>query len=564
MKLSLKFAACLFYTALLTLFACKKEEQSNTLQVSPSGTITFAATNNSPVTLTVTTDADSWDYSLSANWIEATKEGNTLVVNVQDNTTSSNLTGRIIFTAGNAERVVISVTQEAGSSEETLSGGLLRDVESEEKDIEIGVSFTSLNDVPEATVELKVVLSEAHNEDVVVTIEYDSAYLNEFILTHDDMECELFPETAISFSSTTLTVPAGSLESESITITLDTDADGVVSVTTYLIPIYVTEAQGVEFISDNMRVNYLFTRTLEKEVKNVYYVETNDTNPLNALEYLLEDGTPFFDAVVLFSGNINYDSTNDLVYLSKNTGISALLNGTDTFLQPLRDKGIKVYIGILGNWDEAGVAQLSDLGAYYFAADVAAEILEYKIDGVSLDDEYSSLPDLNNWWFTTRSYAAGSRLCYELKQAMGNSVPWDTEVSVFRYGYLSSLVSVDGYEPGTFVDFWVGNYGSSTSPASGMTYKQCSFASIECNLKSGTSSATESNARSAKANGYGWCMWFAFDPSGTGSISSNYSNSFTLMNNVARGLYDMEIQTPTGVYNKTSDGYDPTRYEFNP
>ena len=36
------------------------------------------------------------------------------------------------------------------------------------------------------------------------------------------------------------------------------------------------------------------------------YVETNDTNPLNALEFRLqESGKLFFDYVVLFSGNIN-------------------------------------------------------------------------------------------------------------------------------------------------------------------------------------------------------------------------------------------------------------------
>ncbi len=553
--------------AFLTLFACQKNEQgehTDTLEVSPSGTIAFAATGNSPVTLTVTTDADSWDYSLSDDWIEATKEENTLVVNVQDNTSSFDLTGSISFTAGNAESVVISVTQEAGSPEEIFSGGRLRDASSEGKDIETGVSFTSLNEVPETAVELKVVLSEAQSEDVVVSIEYDASYLNEFILSHDNMECELFPESALSFSSSTITVAAGSLESESITVTLDTDADGIFSATTYLIPVYVAEAQGVEFSSANRRVNYLFKRTLEKEVKNVVYFETNNTNPLNALEYLLEDGTPFFDAVVLFSGNINYNSSEDLVYLSKNTGITALLDGTDTFLQPLRNKGIKVYLGILGNWDQAGVAQLSDEGAKRFAADVALEVLEYKIDGVSLDDEYSTTPDTGNWWFTTPSNAAGSRLCYELKQAMSTTVTWETEVSVFRYGNLTSLVSVDGYEPGTFVDFWVGNYGSSTSPAAGMTYKQCSFASIECNAGYGRTYATESNARSAKEGGYGWCMWFAFDPSGTGGISNNYSTTFNYMNNVALGLYDMEIQVPSGVYHKTSNGYDPTRYDFNP
>lgn len=37
------------------------------------------------------------------------------------------------------------------------------------------------------------------------------------------------------------------------------------------------------------------------------YIETNDVNPLNAGDYMLEDGTAFFDIVELFASNINRD-----------------------------------------------------------------------------------------------------------------------------------------------------------------------------------------------------------------------------------------------------------------
>lgn len=39
----------------------------------------------------------------------------------------------------------------------------------------------------------------------------------------------------------------------------------------------------------------------------VVYVEVNDVNPLNAGEYLLSDGTPFFTHVILFASNIRGD-----------------------------------------------------------------------------------------------------------------------------------------------------------------------------------------------------------------------------------------------------------------
>lgn len=565
MKRLLKFAACLAFAPFFML-SCEEQEpiaeETNTLEVTPSDPISFLASGNAAVTLTVTTDADSWDYT-APEWIVATQEENTLSVNAKDNTEASRV-GRIEFIAGNAEPVTVTVMQEEGSGSQggNEGGASIKDSANEGPDVELSVEYTSLDAIADATAEVKVVLKEAVAEEVTVTLGYDAAYLNEFKLTHDDMECELFPEAALTFSSNTLTVPAGQTESTPVTVTMDMDAEGVSSMVTYLVPVYAESAEGAEVASADARVNYLVKRSLKKEVKNVVYFEVNDCNPMNAIEYLLEDGTPFFDAVILFAGNINYNSSEDVVYLSNNPNVTALLENTDTYLQPLRKKGIKVYLGLLGNHDVAGLAQLSDWGAQQFAAEVAAAVKEYKIDGVNLDDEYSSYPDLDNPWFTSPSAEAGSRLCYELRKAFDETVPWETEVSVFRYGRISSLTVVDGVEPGEFVDFWVANYGGSTSPAAGMTLKQCSFQSVECN-RGYIYGVSEESARSAKEQGYGWCMWFAFDPSGTGTVLNNYSAVFPYLQQVARGLYDMELLTPTGVWHKIGEGqYDPERHPF--
>ena len=93
-----------------------------------------------------------------------------------------------------------------------------------------------------------------------------------------------------------------------------------------------------------------------------------------------------------------------------------------------------------------------------------------------------------------------------------------------------------------------------SSPAAGMTLKQCSFQSVECN-RGYIYGVSEESARSAKEQGYGWCMWFAFDPSGTGTVPNNYSSSFNAMSKVAKGLYDMELMRPTGVWDKISEGH---------
>ena len=62
---------------------------------------------------------------------------------------------------------------------------------------------------------------------------------------------------------------------------------------------------------------------------------------------MLEDGTPFFDAVILFAANINYNTAEDVVYLANNPNVQALLDDSEIYLQPLRKKGIKVYLGLL-------------------------------------------------------------------------------------------------------------------------------------------------------------------------------------------------------------------------
>ena len=56
-------------------------------------------------------------------------------------------------------------------------------------------------------------------------------------------------------------------------------------------------------------------------------------------------------------------------------------------------------------------------------------------------------------------------------------------------------------------------------------------------------------------------MWFAFDPSGTGTISNNRVHSLAQFNNAAQGFYGQGLKKPTGVYNKLGEGkYDPKRY----
>lgn len=302
----------------------------------------------------------------------------------------------------------------------------------------------------------------------------------------------------------------------------------------------------------------IIRKSAPRTMRQILYFEVNNCNPLNALEYRLEDGSPFFDAVVLFAANINYNQEEDRVYLHCNPNVQALLDNSEQLLQPLRRAGIKVYLGLLGNHDVAGLAQLSTWGAQTWAQEVAETCKRYGLDGVNLDDEYSKSPDLSNKWFTLASASAGARLAYELKKALREQCSWPTEVSIFEYGKLQNLPAVlaDGgsHPQSEFIDILVPNYGSASVPYGDLTYGHCAGAAIELNYKQ---PLAEGYARSILKQGFGWCMWFGFDPSGSGGVKSNLEYSFAQFQTAAHIFYDQELVAPSALYHKLGEGsYD--------
>lgn len=549
------FAAAL--VAVVAVAACTKPvEEPDTLSVQPSAALTFKAVENADVTLTVTTTADKWEYTAPA-WVTAEVAGETLVVNVAENTGKARV-GRISFTAGNAHPVNVNVYQEAPVVEAPTPGDAVAATLNNKAE-------TDFFQLTAGSVEgsISVSIAEAVAEDLVFTVALDPEYVQEYSFITGDTYAAV-PEQAVTFASAEITIPAGETESAPVAVTVDGSVLGFGE--GYLVPILASVKSGAaEFAMDAKRVNYVVMKANPRTTKQVVYIEVNDCNPLNLLEYNLADGTPFFDAVILFAANINYDSVNDVVYLHNNPNVQALLDETDTYLQPLRKRGIKVYLGLLGNHDAAGLAQLSDWGAQEWAKEVAEACRVYKLDGVNLDDEYSQSPDLSNPWFTNHSSAAGARLCYELKKALKEACYWPTEVSIFEWGSLYNLpeVVVDGQTitQSQYLDFAVADYGGWVDPWGDLTYAHCSGASVQLNYGYNLSDYYINNI---KEYGYGWVMWFAFDPSGTGGINNNRVHSMQQFQKAAQAFYEQDMAEPQYVYNKIGEGkYDPTPYAIN-
>lgn len=301
--------------------------------------------------------------------------------------------------------------------------------------------------------------------------------------------------------------------------------------------IYLVKETGVE-ISEGYEAAEGAGTAYRKpgEKKTVLFFEVNDTNPLNALQFRMEDGRYLWNYVVLFAANINYDRENGEVYIYCNDQVQYILDHNEEIIQPLRRRGIKVIISILGNHDESGLAQLSDLGAKQFAQKVKNLCEAYNLDGVNYDDEYSNSPDLENPLFTNRSYEAGSRLIFETKKAMP-----DKEIISYQYGACVGQDYVDGIPSNEWLDIVVGDYGRPGVPYAGMTLANCSVMSVEM-ARGG--SVSLSQAQGYAQSDYGYVMAFGL----WAANRQGNQSQFNSMSNLAQGLYGTPLKKPEFYY----------------
>lgn len=538
----------------------------NTLSVSPSNDIEFVASNNTSVELTVTTDADGWSFTKTPSWVTAVKseDGKKLIVNAQTNSTGDDRYGRVQITAGTADAVTVNIVQaaegEGGGDDPVPVGQVTGSLEDES-----GESLVRY-EMDDATIGTSVTftLKNTSEEDVEATVYFDEAYLAEYNY-RNGTDYELFPKDLVTAGN--FTIAAGSTTSGEIDVTIEFDADDVEYGYTYLIPLYVKANSANLKSTSDCRVNYVVKRKSQKAIKNIIYLEVNDVNPLSILEWKIEGGEYYFDVVILFAANINWNPDEGKVYLNNNPNVQAVLDGTDTYIQPLRKRGIKVILGLLGNHDIAGLCQLTPYGSQMFAAECAEAVKYYKLDGLNFDDEWSIPPVANDWIASSRNASNGSRLVYESKKAMRAILPEEqTNTSVFYYGSFSEngMGTVDGVSPSNYVDIGVADYGSSAGRVSGDTdNSKCTGMSVS--LGEGRGTATETSGRNAKNSGYGYFAWFNLNADPTHGNYNLYGtdNALSKIKAVCKGQYDKELITPTGYYKKTGQGqFDPTRYEY--
>ncbi|MDR1897384.1 MAG: DUF1735 domain-containing protein, partial [Prevotellaceae bacterium] len=301
------------------------------------------------------------------------------------------IAGGVFFASCNDNIVV-------GSVDETpyiLSGesfGYLKDVTTSRTEIPVKVTNS---------IDLKVSfgLSKATGETVSATLAADTTLVQTYNETNNKAY-KAFPADQVTIAGNgVLSVGQWKTASNPLTVSL---AKGALSNGTYLLPITVKESATVK-ITESLKTLYyvievadVFTPGSTAKpggVKTLCYVEVGNANAnmLNVGAYVLKDsGIPFFDIAVVFAANIKYDVATGEVSLVYNESVGHILRNRDTYIKPLQDKGIKVILGVVGNWDFAGVANLQGDVLRNYAKQCQIAIDTYGLDGIDFDDEWST------------------------------------------------------------------------------------------------------------------------------------------------------------------------------
>lgn len=386
-------------------------------------------------------------------------------------------------------------------------------------------------------VKLYLGTTKAVPADVQVSLEYAPDVLEDYN-NLNGTSFQALPQELVTIAGEA-TLAKGGKQSAPISLNVTTHAD-LESNVTYVVPLKgKVSGSGIE-LSANQSEFLLFVKDYSKVpdctkasgIKVFSCMEVNDTNPLNNLCFTLKNsGKYLVDAVILFSSNINYNAETGKVYVFHNENIQHLLDNREKYLKPLKDRGMKVILSILGNHDRSGVANLGDEAARAFAQEIKAICDAYDLDGVFFDDEYSSYENPVPPGFVKPSPAAASRLIYECKLAMP-----DKWTIAYAYSSTSSLPAIEGQTSGTFVDYGLHDYRGSSDLSSnypGMPKMNMGLYSQEFNRGYW---ASESQLQGMRTNGYGAHMIFAMDPK-----RINFSSQLSAMEKMARAFYDDEL-----------------------
>lgn len=566
-----------------------RQSARDMVEVTPSEPLTFSWNDAEGVALEVTTTADSWDAAVDTDgegWITADKENATLTITVSTNDSESERSGKVTVSAGNAEPVEIQVTQ---TGKPAPVKGQLADQTSTDDPVRV----TMEQGATAYTVTPVLKLASALEDAGSMTLYYDEQVLNNWNEFGGSPQCTRLPEGSYTLPEEGFTIPAGQTN---VQLPIEINLENLEYETSYMLVLKVqSKSDNIGAVScGNDGLRYIITtakapaKPVDKTRKNLAILEVNDVNPLSLLEVRFTDGTPFFDGVVLFSSNIQYNQELGVVELYHNPNVQTLLEERDTYIKPLQDAGIEVYLSILGNHTPAWVSNLLPATAENFAAQVKETVEHYHLDGVFLDDEYRGTygaGEYTDLFYPYSTYYGNlepqySEFGYILKQAL-KTLSWNPKVILYQVNE-EEWRQVDGTPVNEYLDLLIPDHNGTVAKwynASYMNIAKENMAYVSWNCRTyGFGNASETNlpginnSTVSKSLSEGnWVGWYNLnlDPTSGDGYFNWMNNTVRMMQFYAYYAFDgAEIATPTGYYEKTNPGqgdglYNPVRQEYD-
>ena len=570
-----------------------RQSARDMVEVTPSEPLTFSWNDAEGVALGVTTTAASWDAAVETgaeSWINIQKEGTTLTISVEVNGSESERSGKVTVSAGNAKPVEIKVTQ---TGKPAPVNGQLADQTSTDDPVRVTMKQGATAYPVTPVLKLASALEDAGS----ITLYYDEAVVDTWNSYGGVPVCEKLPEGSYTLPEEGFTIPAGQTD---VQLPIEINLENLEYETSYMLVLKVqAKSDNIGDVScgnDGLRYIITTAKGPAKPVdhstrKNVAILEVNDVNPLSLLEVKFTDGSLFFDGVVLFSSNIQYNADGNYVELYHNPNVQTLLEQRDTYIKPLQDAGIEVYLSILGNRTPAWVSNLLPATAELFAAKVADDVSKYHLDGVFLDDEYRGeygADEYTNLFYPYSTYYGTlepqySRFGYILKQALKKKCDWNPKVILYQVNE-EEWRQVDGTPVNEYLDLLIPDHNGTVAKWYNASYmniakENMAFVSWNCrtygldeNDEATGNLYSTSNATVKKSLSDGnWMGWYNLnlDPTSGVGYFNWMNNTVRLMQFYAYYAFDgAEIATPTGYYKKMNPGagdgqFDPNRYEYD-
>lgn len=232
-----------------------------------------------------------------------------------------------------------------------------------------------------------------------------------------------------------------------------------------------------------------------KNPKVIAYVDVEQTNPLNMNEYRLtigQDTVPMVDYCMLHAAEIRKDA-DGFPSLYLNPDLSMILSNADTYIRPLQDAGIGVFLKILGGNQDIGVANMSEPQAELFANILVHVIGKYGLNGVSFDDQFAD--------YTFTISGSYSTIIKKLRTKLDTNLPENPRlIAVYQWGDYSQIDA----EAGAMLDFadhgMIGpNVFLSSSSIAGVTNDRWAPQAISMNYTYNTIQLLQIKNRSAQA-----------------------------------------------------------------